>query len=198
MPSSTKTHRRFVSWRDAVRFTNHPSEQPDLSALGSKKSSIEDKRNAIRGLVQSAVEFNCQHRASLLTGNLDDVYNPRFHTLRGWFNHWDHTADAPHYRQDRINQIIQYENMIDELKSAGKVKVYKGNPRAQWQVLDESFAVENRMAAQAAVKDYRAAALGLPNQSGTTMSQKRRSTLVVEEETDAENYRQLPYQSQYI
>ena len=88
--------------------------------------------------------------------------------------------------------------MIDDLKGAGKVKVYKGNPRAHWQVLDDSFALENRMAAQVTIKDYRAAALGLPNQTGTTMSQKRRSTLVVEEDTYADNYRQLLYQSEYI
>lgn len=183
---------------DAVRFTNHPSKQQDLSALASKRSSVEDKRKAIRGMFESATQFNANHRETMLTGNLNDVYNPEFHTLRGWFNHWDHTADAPHYRQDRLNQIIQYESMIEQMKAAGKVKVYKGNPRKQWQVLDESFALESRMAAQAAVKDYRSVALGLPNQTGQTMSQKRRSTLILEDDSDADSYRELPYKTQYI
>jgi hypothetical protein len=138
------------------------------------------------------------HRKTLITGNLDDVYNPKFHSLNGWFNNWDHSNDSPHYRQSRIDQLVLYEEKREENRFAGKVKVYKGNPRVQWQVLDESFDDTNRVAAQSAVRDSRAVAFGLPNQKGVSLSQKRRSSLVVEEDHEMENYRSLPYASQHI
>jgi hypothetical protein len=30
-------------------------------------------------------------------------------------------------------------NVLDPLREAGRVKVYKGNPRKNWQVLDHTF-----------------------------------------------------------
>jgi hypothetical protein len=152
----------------------------------------------MRELFVSQATTTAEVRNSLVIGNLEHVYNPKFHTLRGWFNNWDHTNDSPHYRQARINQLVLYEDKVAENKAAGRVKVYKGNPRVQWQVLDESFEDSNRIAAQSAVRDSRAVAFGLPNQKGVSLSQKRRSSLVVEEDHEMENYRSLPYASQHI
>lgn len=201
-PTTVKTQRKFVSLIFTTgRFSNQPAYSAgnlNISALGDNNASAEDKRKAMRDMFVSSNEAAAQHRSSLIMGNLDDIYRPKFHTLRGWFNNWDHLNDAPHYRQGRIDAIVLYEAKVAENKEAGRVKVYRGNPRAQWQVLDESFDDVSRVAAQTAVRDSRAVAFGLPNQKGVSLSQKRRSSLVIEEDHEMESYRSLPYASQHI
>jgi hypothetical protein len=56
------------------------------------------------------------------------------------FQSYDLSADHSYNRQMRVDALLMMENsVVKPLKEAGKIKVYRGNPKKNWQVLDFSF-----------------------------------------------------------
>jgi hypothetical protein len=164
-------------------------------SLFDKKSTADDKRNTIKNMFASGMEEERQEALNDRYTRLEDHYESK----QLHFGSWDLCAGLPDYRQQRIDAIIFNEEcVIGPRKEAGKIKVFKANPRKNWQVLDNSFDSHNRMLAQSQVKDERHVAIGLPDSEDASLSQQRRRQLVEDSEDEGDHYLALPVRTKFI
>lgn len=110
---------------------------------------------------------------------------------------YDYAFNSPHLRQAKIDSYLRFDDIVSKYEEEGSVKVLRGNPRKFWQVLDESFPVEARIAAQTAVRDEQTVQLTLPEKSGG-MGQIRRRDLISEVDFDTTAQLSLPLKTSYI
>ena len=183
--------------RAALVFTNYDKPIPELNAVLSASSSIEEKRAQLRSLF----ETNTQQEAQANANNPNKV-NESFYSPHQMYNTWDMMDSLPEYRQNRIDAILSFEEyVVGPRVKEGKMKVFKGNPRKHWQVLDESFSTDAKLVAQAAIKDSRSVAIGLPSDEHgvVSKSQAKRSGLVLDEaHAEEEEYVSLPLVSKHV
>jgi hypothetical protein len=192
---TTRTQNICVRTGDKVHISNYDKDDINLDALANPNATDSEKRTAIRNAFESNNKFNTHLHEDYLTSS-EDIYRPHF--LYNYY--WDMCEDLPQWRQMKIDMIVQYENFVYDIrKREGKEKVYKGNPQRNWQVLDNSFNLSERIKVQSAVKDDRSVVLGMPTQTSTSLAMRRRSNLVIEQEEKEENtYRPLPITSKHI
>lgn len=110
-----------------VPFNFHSATVPRHGDTETKRAAI---REAILKSHQSIVEETANNRSQV------DYYNPKGVTF--WHS-WDMTAIMPDWRQSRIDSQITFDKLIEERTEAGSMPVLMGNPRKNWQVLDDSF-----------------------------------------------------------
>lgn len=174
---------------------NGDAKITDTSGLLDPQTSIEQRRAAMRNLFSAAVEEVCENQEGTAVETLPNLYRQELATARPW----DMTAWLPEWRQMRIQAIQLYDQRVEQSMKDAKIKVYKGNPRKNWQVLDSSFDQENREIAQGVVKDTSAASIGLPEASNqVSLSQRRRTGVLKVEVSEEDSYLQLPLRSQHI
>lgn len=178
-------------------YTNYDKPITDMNAILNPASTAEEKRAQLRALFETNTLQEAEAKASNPNKVLDSFYHP--HQM---YNTQDMMESLPEYRQNRIDAILSFEEYVvaPRLKE-GKMKVFKGNPRKHWQVLDESFSSEAKLVAQAAIKDSRSVAIGLPSDEHgvVSKSQAKRSGLVIDEaHAEEEEYVSLPLVSKHV
>lgn len=178
-------------------MTNYDKGVYDVSSIYRSDASEQDKRQTIRGLFQSHVEDASGFKKKVRFGRLEDIYKPKqYQQMR-----FDMAEEMPAYRQFRVDIICRSEVWYEQLRKQGQTKVFRGSPAKSWQVLDESFDVENRSKAQSAVKDSSSVVVTVPHEASKALSQRRRSALVVEVDGEKDpniGYVSVPFVSQHI
>lgn len=176
-------------------LSNGETKFTDTSGLLSNSTPIEQRRAAMRSIFSSALEEAGNNQEGTAHDTLPNLYRQEIVTTQPW----DMTSWLPEWRQMRIQAIQLFEDRVQLSMKDSKVKVYKGNPRRNWQVLDDSFDQENREIAQGVVKDSRSASIGLPEANNqVSLSQRRRSGVLMVDVNEEDSYVQLPIRSQHI
>ena len=181
-----------------VLMTNQEEGFFPASAIFDEDATPEEKRAAFRGMFSASVnEVSQFKKKKVRSGSIEDIYRPKQINMVGR----DLALGIPEYRQYRIDTRIKLEIMYEDAKKIGKEKVFRGSPKKSWQVLDESFDAESRRKVQTAVKDSTASAYTSPNETGRSLSIRRRSGLAFDLEAEKDpnvDYISLPYVSQHI
>lgn len=113
-----------------IANTLDPANTENYNSM-NPNNSIEERRGAFRNYIES--DYANQSHAALNTrnGRFDEIYDGMDYTYK--FQTFDLQNDHPQSRQNRLDAFLMMENnVINPLREAGRVKVYKGNPRKNW------------------------------------------------------------------
>jgi len=110
--------------------TLFPEITEQLKAV-SPKNPVSERRVAMKQLVEREFEEETNRNMSRVSGRFDDIYRIEEHAFIP--TTFDSTNDHPSFRQRRVDSFLLSENnILQPLRDAGRLQVYKGNPRKNW------------------------------------------------------------------